>query len=140
MRIDVDDGWAEVRDPRKIPDRLTETIEDAQFRLMETPAADHLADEASAAAFQDRPPAEQMRLVGRDGMHAMNELKRATILAHVTEWSFGDVSRDVLTELPRSTVDALAEKIGAITTATGGPHLNTDVDPDPTSPSSPSSG
>jgi hypothetical protein len=140
VRIDVDGGWANIRDPRKLPGRLAELVEDAQFALIETPGGEAFSDEARAKEIQGMPAGAQMRAIGLESMRALRELKRVNVLAYVDEWSFGAVTRDVLLDLPDLVLNAIAEKVGEVVKATGGPRVDVEPTPDAASPSMPSNG
>jgi len=136
-----EDGWALIRDPRTLTERLSARIEDAQFRLMDLPIMKEFTNAADAERIQSLPPGEQMRLIGPDGFQRMREVKWTTILVYVTEWSYGEVTEDVLMdEVPSYVVNLLSEEIGNVIKATGGPNLDTSVNPDPASPTRPSKG
>jgi len=141
MRIELDEGaWAEIRDPRKLTGRQTELVEDAQFDLMATPAAGALSDEAAAENFQKLPPGAQMNMVGVDGMRAFRNVKRATVLAYVSAWSYGEVTLNVMLDLvPTDVIGVIGDKVGEVVKATGGPKVNTEPTAGPEAPSSPSS-
>ncbi len=136
MRVDLsEDAWADIRDPRKLNELQTAELEDAQFD-----AIAHMPPGVDFEATQDANPVEVARLVGRDGARAMRQMKWTTILVYVSQWSFGAVTLDVLqTELPSPVVTELFDAIGKIIRATGGPKLNTEPNPDPASPTLPSS-
>ncbi len=130
-----DGGWVVIRDPRKLSERLAEKLEDAQFALMELPAAQQFQNEDSIEALQDAKPVDQIRLIGRDGFRVLRNLKRTSVLVYVESWSFGDsVNEETILELPAAIVTEIYNQIGIIVKATGGPGLNTDASPDPESP------
>jgi 6-phosphogluconate dehydrogenase (decarboxylating) len=132
-----EDGWAMIRDPRKLTERLSARIEDAQFELMSVPAVAQLISDQGAEAAEDiqsKSAAEQMSLIGAQGFRLMRNVKYATILAYVESWSFGDVTEDVLLDLTATEVNELSEEIGKVIKAVGGPKLDTSVDPTPGSP------
>ena len=142
MRVDLEDGaWADIRDPRKLTGRQTELLEDAQFDLMATPAGKHLSDEDASEAFQAMKAGEQMNLVGPEGLRAFRTLQRATVLAYVSAWSFGDtVTLDVLLDaVPTTVAKSIGDKIGEVGKATGDPALNASPTTDRESPILPSS-
>lgn len=140
MKVELPDGaWADIRDPRKLSERLTAQLEDAQLALVELPAAQQFATPEDFEKIQDLPPFEQIKLVGRDGFKVLREMKWTSILVYVTEWSFGAVTRDVLLDdVPSSAAGVLSQEIEKIIKATGGPHLNTEPSPDSQSPMPPS--
>lgn len=137
MKVQLpDDAWADIRDPRKLNELQTAEMEDAQFDALA-----HLPAGIDPEKAQDLPQIDMVRHLGRDGAKAMREMKWTTILVYVSEWSFGEVSRDVLLQqIPSGTVTALFDEISKVVRATGGPRLNTEVDPDPASPTLPLNG
>jgi hypothetical protein len=132
-----EDGWAMIRDPRKLSERNSARIEDAQFELMTVPAVVQLISDQGATAAEDiqsKSAAEQMGLIGTQGFKLMRAVKYTTILVYVDSWSFGEVTEDVLLDLPATTVNELSEEIGKVIKATGGTKLDVSVDPTPGSP------
>lgn len=139
MKVELSDGaWAVVRDPRKLSERLTGQLEEAQMQIMSLPVmANFSKDEAER--LQDMPMVEQIRALGVEGFRAMREMKRTTVLVYVESWSYGAVDRDtLLDEVPGTDVAALFEEISKVVRATGGHHLTREPSPDPESPILPS--
>lgn len=132
-----EDNWADIRDPRKLPERLSAMVEDAQFALMDIPGMDAFIDEDAQETLQQMTPAEQMRAIGRDGFKLMRELKYANVIAYVQAWSFGPVDEATMLEVPGVDLNALMDEIGKIIRATGGPHIDTSPNPAPDSPTVP---
>jgi len=143
MRVEFDGGWANIRDPRKLPGRLSESIEDVQISLMATKAGEHLTDEAKSEEFQSLPPVQQMRIVGVEGFQAFRELMYVTVCAYVTGWEYEGVSqpptREAFAEVPAPVTKTISDKIGEVVKATGGTTVNTEPTPDMATPSVPSS-
>lgn len=138
MRVNFgDDSWADIRDPRKLPERLSALVEDAQFALMDIPGMAAFMDEADQEHLQAMSPGEQMRAIGRDGFKLMRELKYANVRAYVQAWSYGAVDDTTMLDVPGVELTALMDEIGKIIKATGGPHIDTSPNPAPDSPTAP---
>ena len=142
MRIELDDGSATIRDPRKLPGRLAEMIEDAQLSFMATEAGTYLTDETKSVEFQAMSPAKQMALVGVEGVHKFRDLNYMILTCYVTEWTYDgvvqEVSRPAFEEVPQDFTRILGSRIGDVIKATGGPKVDTTPSTDMATPSVPS--
>lgn len=122
---------AVIRDPRKLPGRLADELEDVQMALMLTQAGEAMGSQADADAFQELAPAQQMRLIGIDGMRAFRALTYATLAAYVESWSFDGVEQPVTREafeaIPVGDRNALTDQVGVIVNATGGTRVSVEA-------------
>ena len=131
-----EDDWAVLRDPRSLPERLAGRLEDAQLEVI---AMMPQFDPTEAEKVQDMSPAQQIKLVGVEGFKALRRMKHTAVLVYVREWSFGEVTENVLLdEVPARFVTEIFDQVGKVMRATGGPHLNREPSPDPESPTLPS--
>lgn len=134
--------WIDVCDSRKMSERKRREIKRAQIAVTGVPGIMN-AVEMTDGKLDDMSRGEQIKIFTAAGVDiskvddAGSQVKDATILAHVTQWSFGDVTEDVLLDLPGEVYDWVDEKVGQVVTATGGPDLNVEVSPDPKAPISP---
>lgn len=143
MKIELSDGgWANVRDPRKLTERQAEAVEDAQFELMQNPAVQEILKSRGESGFeeiQELDGAQVAQKLGTPGLKAMRTMRRATVLSYVSEWSYSDrIDADSILDAPSAILQELANRIGDIIKATG-TAVKTGVDPDPKSPTKPSS-
>ena len=144
-RFEVEDGWVDIRDPRKLTGRQTEPMDDAQFALMGLPGMDALIpDEAAAESVQSLSPAQQMAALGAEGLKAMRTLQRETVICYVSAWSAGEkpdgtpgITVDMLLDAPRVFVTAVENEITKIVKATGRAAVETEPTPDKASPTGP---
>jgi hypothetical protein len=144
-RVEVDGGWVDIRDPRKLTGRQSEPMDDAQFALMGMPGmAALIPDDAAAEQVQNLTPAQQMAALGAEGLKAMRTLQRATVMAYVEAWSEGakpdgtpGITEDMLLDAPAVFVTAVENAITVVVKATGRAAVNTEPNPDPASPTSP---
>jgi hypothetical protein len=133
-RLDLPDGaWADLRDPAKTPERLRRPVRQAAIAMQRfvTPTPDvvvsaeptEVAESDVQSAF-GAPPIEA--LVGEttvvdenaettypsdEELAAVDHYDDVVMLAVVTAWSFGDVTLDVIGELPGDAYDALLLRI-----------------------------
>lgn len=148
MKIELSDGgWADVRDPRKLTERQSEGLEDAQFELMLIPAVQDILRAKGNDGFEKLQEEGDMGIalqLGVPGLKAMRGMRRATVVAYVSAWSYSDhIDADAVMDAPSAIVNELSNKIGEIIKATGGSLVKTDPSPDPkalTSNSSESNG
>ena len=124
-RVEVDGGWADIRDPRKLTGRQSEPMDDAQYALMGLPG---------------------MAALGSEGLKAMRTLRQETVIAYVEAWSEGSrsnggggISHDMLLDAPVAFVTAVENAITVVVKATGRAGVDTEPTPDPATPTSPSS-
>lgn len=145
-RFDVDGGWVDIRDPRKLTGRQSEPMDDAQYALMGIPGMAALIPDADAAdSVQKLSPAQQMAALGAEGLKAMRTLQRETVIAYVEAWSEGSkpdgtpgITLDMLKDVPAVFVTAVEDQITKVVKATGAPGVNTEPTPDRESPTTPS--
>lgn len=78
--------WVDIRSPQEVPTRLRRQVEEAFIACWENP-------ECRDALTADG----EISLVTRQ---MLTELSDLSILALVDQWSFGDVDRDVLLDMP----------------------------------------
>jgi hypothetical protein len=146
-RVEVEGGWADIRDPRRLTGRQSEPMDDAQYALMGLPGmAALIPDETAAEQVQSLSPAQQMAALGSEGLKAMRTLQRETVIAYVEAWSEGarsdgkpGITEDMLLDAPVSFVTAVENAITTVVKATGRAGVDTEPSPDPASPTSPSS-
>ena len=129
-----DGAWAELRDPRKTPERLRRPVRQAATAMQRfvTPTPDVIVSaEPTEVAESDvqsafgAPPIEalvggstvvadedeKLEFPSDEELAAVDRYNDVIILAVVTAWSFGDVTLSVVTELPGDAYDALIERI-----------------------------
>lgn len=100
-RIDVPNGWVELREPEAVPERLRRPVVQAITAM----ASDSAAVQAIQAADTPEDAAEHVPAL----MGAMSAMQDAAIVALVSAWSFGDtVTLDALLDLPGGTYDAIS--------------------------------
>ena len=145
-RIELPDGeWAEIRDPKKVPERLRRPAKAASYEIYQssrkalegtastaTPEAPP-SDAWGAPPVVEMPSAEETALtIDLDQIEASVD---AGIVALVSSWSFGDtVSLDALLDLPGDAYDALQ---AAITPLIGEMFQSLEPSTDPETPSVP---
>jgi hypothetical protein len=146
-RVEVEGGWADIRDPRRLTGRQSEPMDDAQYALMGLPGmAALIPDETAAESVQSLTPAQQMAAMGEVGFKALRTLQRETVIAYVETWSEGarsdgkpGITEDMLLDAPVAFVKAVENAITTVVKATGRAGVDTEPSPDPASPTSPSS-
>lgn len=140
MRVEVEGGWADIRDPRKLTEAQSEPMDDAQYELLSVPgAAAFMEDAAAAENIQTLPKGQQIAAIGAEGFKALRNLRRQTVLAYVAAWSAGDVvDMATLMQQPVTFVTGIENEITKVVKATGGPRVDTSPNPDPASPTVPS--
>lgn len=135
-------GWADLRDPAEIPERLRRPIRAIQMKLARDPAFAAVVKAAQKKGVQavkdiDETAAAQMATqMGDDSAAALDELNDRLILARVAGWSYGpEVSVDGLLDLPGPAYDRLKE-LCAAGALDGGVDLSPSQDENsPTAPS-----
>ena len=123
-RIELpDDAWAEIRDPKKVPERLRRPAKAASFEMYQSrqKALEETASTTTPAAPEGAgawgaPPTPEPTVEIDDGTSYTLEQIQASvdagIIALVSAWSFGDeVSEDVLLDLPSDAYDALVTEV-----------------------------
>jgi hypothetical protein len=123
-----DDGWAMLRAPEKVPDRLRKPISLLFAKLSQTRAAAQIA--AAGVKMEESG-------LDPDALEIVYELDDAVILAMVSEWSFDlPITAESLDEIPGDAKDVLntesAKHLDALMPSFA-------VNPDPASPTEPSS-
>jgi hypothetical protein len=142
-RVDVPGGWAELRDPEEVPERLRQPVKIAGARLAQYRGMRKAAEAANAAGVTDtdglaklddateQAIAEEMG----DAMGHLIELQNLVIVSRVAAWSFADaVTLDGLLDLTSRQYDALQALCGSDADMTE----NLGPNPDPASPTPPS--
>ena len=102
MRIDLGDGdWAELRHPNKIPRQQTLNYRQVFYRVAQHAVGvdDSLSPTAAGAA-----------MVQAGGLQAMEDLADALVLAVVKDWSFGEVTQEVLLETPTADLKKITDR------------------------------
>jgi len=136
------DGWADLRDPAEVPERLRRPVRHIQMRLAKDPAftsvvAKAKTDGVAAVADIGEDDAVQMATaMGEDAMTLMDDLNDRIVLSRVAGWSYGpDVTLAALQDLPGAVYDRLRE-VCADGALEQGPDFS--PSPDPQSPTVPS--
>ncbi|MDH6123445.1 hypothetical protein [Kitasatospora sp. GP82] len=106
-------GWADLRDPGEIPERLRRPVRKLQMLMAGNPAfstvVEHAADGA-APAVDEKQAAQMAAQMGEDGIDLVFQLQDRSILQRVMGWSYGpDVTLDALQNLPGAVYDELSE-------------------------------
>ena len=136
MRLDLsNDQWAELRPPDQIPRKAARRFRKVLYRVA-APAADvdqTLDDEAKVLA------AGKALMSSADGLDGIEEMAEAMVLASVSEWSFGEVTPEVLETLPDAAINRIylhCQNNGYVDALM--PDFGPSPDPDsPTKPSTP---
>jgi hypothetical protein len=142
-RHDLPGGWAEIRDPGEVPERLRQPVKVASARLAqyrgmrkaaEAATAAGVTDSASLAGLDEATEDALAREMG-DAMGDLVTLQNLVIVSRVAAWSFSDtVTLDALLDLTSVQYDALETLCGRSS------DLQEDLgpNPDPQSPTQPS--
>ncbi|WKK26568.1 hypothetical protein QZH56_13805 [Streptomyces olivoreticuli] len=137
----VDGGWADLRAPAEVPERLRRPVRRLQMRLAKDPAFASVVAQAqgqgvtSVADIDAEQAARMATAMGDESIELMDELNDAVVISRVIGWSYGDeVALDQLQNLPGTVYDQLRELCadGAL----AGPDFS--PTPDPASPITPS--
>jgi hypothetical protein len=100
------DGWADLADPKKVPERRRRTVTRAMAALFAYRAQHPEAVGIEALGDVPAVPA----VTTEDELELMDVLNSAVILALVERWSLGDtVTAEALLDLPGDTFDALRD-------------------------------
>lgn len=137
--IEDEDGcitghWFDVISPRRLTEARRETIQVAAFALMEIPEfRNYIATNSGNLDGVDADnPVMLASIIGGDAkvmVKAMSASKHALVLAHVKEWSFGDVTEKALIEeIPGEYLDFMVKTIEGVRTKLAEPSL---TEPDP---------
>lgn len=128
-RIELPEGeWADLYDPTKVPERKRRPVVRALVSFMRD-RAEHTPPDFDAGDLGDEDKAAVLAAKLDPALIASaDDLNDAVVIALVREWSFGEVTAEVLLDLPS---DAYKELSAACA-----PHLNGmmpqfGVDPDP---------
>ncbi len=126
-RVELPDGaWAELYEPKKIPERRRKLIQRNAVRMQKLLPEKYFAQvevtepatgETPHPAFGAPPVDELMAQTARridprdltdETLDAMGEFDEALVLGYVTTWSFGDeLTVDAIRDLPVDQYDAL---------------------------------
>lgn len=134
-------GWADLRDPAEVPERLRRPVRALQTRLAKDPAFAQVITDArgnGVEALQDIDEAQAVQMVsaiGDDSMTLLDDLNDRLVLSRVAGWSYeGEVSAEALLDLPGAVYDRLRELCAE--GALEGPDFGPSQDPQsPTGPS-----
>nr|WP_202447227.1 hypothetical protein [Streptomyces sp. SID5468] len=137
-----DGGWADLRDPADISERLRRPIRAIQMKLAKDPAFAEVVKAAQAKGAQavremDEAAAAQVAAqMGDESAGLLDELNDRAILARVAGWSYGpEVTADALLDLPGPTYDRL-KALCAAGALDGGPDFSaSQAEDSPTVPS-----
>ena len=126
------DAWADLREPDEIPRKAARKFRKVLYKVA-APSAGIDQNDPNAAA---KVAAEM--LGSADGMDGIEEMAEAMVLAVVSDWSYGEVSVDVLDTIPDAAVNAIYDECQANDYITKlMPDFGISVDEDsPTTPSS----
>lgn len=139
-KIDLPDGgWAELRAPEKVPERLRRPVVRAQTRMAGNSAVMDAVNNASPEAANDPKESSEIMAALGDFMPVMDELNDLIVVALVSEWSLAaPVSMESLLDCDADVYDALrkacAPHMGAMM-----PDFSVDGVEDKDSPTEPSS-
>lgn len=127
MKLDLpNSNWALVREPDEIPRKAARNFRQVLYRLA-GPVGQETDAAAAASALLNAP----------GGLDGIEDMADALVFAVVAEWSYGEVTPEVLDTMPDSSVDAIYQHA-----VTGGymEKLMPDfgVSPDDESPTGPS--
>ena len=125
------DNWADLREPDEIPRKAARRFRQVLYRVA-APSAGIDQNDPNAAA----KVAADM-LGSADGMDGIEEMAEAMVLAVVVDWSYGEVTPEVLDTVPDAAVNAIYDECQAQDYIT---KLMPDFgqSPDPDSPTLPS--
>ncbi|MGW7424427.1 hypothetical protein ACWGJB_31100 [Streptomyces sp. NPDC054813] len=137
-----DQGWADLREPAEVPERLRRPVRTIQMKLAQNPAFANVVKDAQAKGVKalndidEAQAVEMASVMGDEALGLMDDLNDRLIISRVAGWSYGDeVSLDALQDLPGSVYDKLKEMCaeGALD---GGPDFSPSTEADsPTEPS-----
>ena len=135
-RLELPDGaWAEIRDPKKAPERLRQPVRAAALELQRSLPEDQrrgsvkVSEPEQTAELEVQsafgaPPVEGLVDVSSDppstflpsveNSELADEYNYVLICSVVTAWSFGDVTREVALDLPGDAFDELMSTIRAL--------------------------
>jgi len=106
-------GWADLRDPAEVPERLRRPVRRLQMALAANPAFASVVKDATTKGvaaveeISDEQAAEMVAQMG-DSYDLIDQLNDRLVLQRVMGWSFGpDVTLDALQDLPGAAYDEL---------------------------------
>lgn len=126
MKVDLPDGgWADLADPRKVPEKKRSRYRRSHFAFS--------AATADLPRMDSDPNIPDPRYMTDEASDLADNIAAQLVLCLVTEWSFGDVTLDVLEGIPGDAYDALVLACRDLA-----PELMPDyqVDTDPKAPTS----
>jgi signal transduction histidine kinase len=137
-----DGGWADLRDPADVSERLRRPVRAIQMRLAQNPAFSEVVADAKKKGVQamddiDEAKAVEMATVmGEDAITLMDDLNDRLIVSRVAGWSYeAEVTIDALQDLPGGAYDEL-KKLCAEGALSSGPDFSPSTEADsPTGPS-----
>lgn len=130
MRVELPDGqWAELYDPTKVPERKRRPVVRALVELAKEQALHGFGPEVDAASLTDEDKAAALAAkFDTSVLVAGDNLNDVAVIALVSSWSFGEVTVDVLLDLPAESYKALSEACAPLMMAL---MPNFQVSPDP---------
>jgi hypothetical protein len=110
MRLDLPrDNWAEIRDPDEIPRKAARAFRKELYRL-----SGRVGDVDPELDQEEAARAAAVALLKSDGaLDGIEDMAEVLVLAVVAEWSYGEVSADVLDSMPDAAVDAIYDYVQA---------------------------
>ncbi|MFJ2575965.1 hypothetical protein [Kitasatospora aureofaciens] len=106
-------GWADLREPNEIPERLRRPVRKLQMLMAGNPAFSTVVEQATGADgapdVDEAQAAQMAAAMGESGIDLVFQLQDRSILQRVAGWSFGDVTLDVLQDLAGDVYDELSE-------------------------------
>lgn len=114
MRVELPDGqWCQLRDPKKVPERLRRPCEQVVF-LMSTEMRIWMAQNEDLEVGDDLVAfVSKMPQFSREDVDLLSQMTDLAAVALIAEWSFDGVpvSLDALMDLPGDTYDAIKEAV-----------------------------
>jgi hypothetical protein len=139
-RIPLPGGWADLRPVCDITERMRRPIKRLSARLTSYPAFMEAVREAEASGGgANMTPEEQLKVAATmgDAFDVLEELQDQLVITAVRGWSWDfPVTADAVLDLPTPALDALREAVSPYRNAL---NPNFAPDPDPASPTEPSS-
>jgi hypothetical protein len=123
-----DDEWADLRHPRKVPERLRRQV---------TMASAALGLDVDLKAVGDAEnDDEALKLLGIGGLEQSNDVNDLGVVAFVEAWSFdAPITIDSVRDLPADVYDALRTIVAPLIPLM---HVNAEPSPEAGSPTEPS--
>jgi hypothetical protein len=135
--IDLPGGSATIYDPDEVPERVRRALEKGLQQVLALPAGAVLGVAELAKAGDEIPPelVERAEKATVDDLDVLYEFKDQMILALVTKWTYGEVTNEVLLDLPgRKAYDQIYEALPTLQDL----RRDTEVSPEDDSPTLPS--